>query len=98
MNLMQTLLATQYSSINIRKIKFIAYIYIHFNHNVDEKSYISTKIEAGKQLHAFFLLTTEQRQWRQDIADVQSDCREPCLFWRHLKSCDVAWLNVIIGM
>ena len=48
--------------INIRKIKFIAYIYIHFNQNVDEKSDISAKIEAGKHLHAVFLLTAIQRQ------------------------------------
>ena len=48
---------------------FIAYIYIHFNQNVDEKSDISAKLEAGKKkqhLHAVFLLK----------ADVQSDCRE----------------------
>ena len=51
-----------YTSINIRKIKFIVYIYIHFNQNVDEKSDISAKIEAGKHLHAVFLLTAEQRQ------------------------------------
>ena len=43
-----------YSSINIRKIKFIAYIYIHFNQNFDEKSDISANIEAGKHLHAVF--------------------------------------------
>ena len=40
-------------------MKFIAYIYIHFNKNVDEKSDISAKIEAGKHLHAVFLLTAE---------------------------------------
>ena len=51
-----------YSSINIRKIKFIAYIYIHFNQNVDEKSDISATIEAGTHLHEVFLLTAEQRQ------------------------------------
>ena len=51
-----------YTSINIRKSKFIAYMYIHFNHNVDEKSDISAKIEAGKHLHVVFLLTAEQRQ------------------------------------
>ena len=54
-------------SINIRKNKFIAYIYIRFNQNLDENSYISTKIEAA------FLLTAEQR-------DVQSDYKEPYLF------------------
>ena len=40
---------------------FIAYIYIQFNQNVDERSDISAKIEAGKPLHAVFL-TAEQRQ------------------------------------
>ena len=47
------------------KNNFIAYIYMHFNQNVDEKSYVSAKIEAGKHLHAVFLLTAEQRQWRR---------------------------------
>ena len=51
-----------YTSINIRKIKFIAYIYIHFNQNVGKKSDVSIKIEAGTHLHAVFLLTAEQRQ------------------------------------
>ena len=84
-----------YTSINIRKIKFVAYIYIHSNQNVDEKSDIYAKIEAGKHLHAVFLLTAEQRQWRHDVADVQSDCRE---LWFILKSWDVALLNIIICM
>ena len=51
-----------YTSINIRKIEFIAYIYIHFNQNVDEKFDISAKIETGNYLHAVFLLTAVQRQ------------------------------------
>ena len=59
-----------YTSINIRKIKFIAYIYIYFNQNLDEKSYIIVKTEAVKHLHALLLLTANS-------ADVQSDCREP---------------------
>ena len=80
---------------NSRKIKFIAYIYIHFNQNFDEKSDIRGKIEAGKHLHAVFLLTAELHKWRHGGADIQSDCREP---WFILKWCDVAWLNVIIGM
>ena len=37
------------------KNKFIGYIYIHFNQNLDEKSYISAKIEAVKHLHAVLL-------------------------------------------
>ena len=44
---------------NAEKIKFIAYIYIHLNQNVYEKSDISVKSEAGKHLHAVFLLTAE---------------------------------------
>ena len=44
---------------NSRKIKFIAYIYIRFNQNLDEKSYISAKIEAVKHLFVVFLLTAE---------------------------------------
>ena len=59
-----------YTSINIRKVKFIAYINIHFNQNVHEKSDFSAKIEAGKHLHAVFLLTAEQRQRTHDV---QSD-------------------------
>ena len=50
-----------YTSINIRKIKFIAYTYIRFYPEVDEKSVIKAKTEAGKHLHAVFLLTAEQR-------------------------------------
>ena len=86
------------TSINIRKIKFIAYIYIHFNQNVDEKYDISAKIEAGKHLHVVFLLTVEQRQWRHDVAKSNQIVESHGLFWRHLKSCDIAWLIVIIGM
>ena len=46
---MQTLLATQCSLFfnqYQKPIKFIAYIYIRFNQNFDEKSCISAKIEA----------------------------------------------------
>ena len=44
---MLTLPATQcrFSSINTRKHKSIAYIYIRFNQKFDNKSYISTKFE-----------------------------------------------------
>ena len=51
-----------YTLISIRKIKFIAYIYILFNQNLDEKLYISSKIEAVKHLHALFLVVAEQHQ------------------------------------
>ena len=40
---------------------FIAYIYICFNQNRDEKLIISTNIEAVKYLYAVFLLIAEQR-------------------------------------
>ena len=46
---------------DIRKIKFIAYIYIRFNKNLDEKSHLSAKTQADKHIHAVFLLTAEQR-------------------------------------
>ena len=61
---MKTLLATQ-CSLHFdkhQKIKFIAYVYSHFNQNVDEKIDMSAKIEAGKHLHAVFLQTAEQCQ------------------------------------
>ena len=41
---------------------FIAYIYIPFNKNLDEKSYISAKIKAVKHLHAVYPLIAEQRR------------------------------------
>ena len=58
------MLATQssLSSINSRKIKFIANIYIRFIQNIDETFYISAKIEAVKHLHAVFLLSAEQHR------------------------------------
>ena len=37
-----------------QKIKFIAFIYIYFNQSLDEKPYISAKLEAVKQFHIFF--------------------------------------------
>ena len=76
-------------------MKFIAYIYIPFYPEIDEKSGIGAKIEAGKHLHAVFLLTVEQRHWRHDVGDVQSDCRAPWFIFTSLKH-DVAWLNAII--
>ena len=45
-----------------QNIKLIAYIYIHFNQNPGEKSYIRAKIEAVKHLYAVFLLKAEQRR------------------------------------
>ena len=63
------------TSINIRKIKFIAYIYIRFNRNLNEKinMYISAETETISYLHAIFSticgLSVEQHR--------RSDCREP---------------------
>ena len=45
-----------------QKIKFIAYIYIRFNQNLDDISYIIAKIDAVKHLQAVFLLTAEKRR------------------------------------
>ena len=77
-----------YISINIRKIKFNAYILMPFNQNLDKKSYVGPKIEEVKHLHAVFLLTTEQRRRpiRWYIAMVYFDVT------------DVAWLDVVIGI
>ena len=50
-----------YTSINFRKNKLIAYIYIRFNQNLDEKSYISANIEAVS-IYTHFLLSAEQRR------------------------------------
>ena len=48
-----------YTSINIRKMMFIAYIYFLFD--IDEQFGITAKIEAEKELHADFLLKADQR-------------------------------------
>ena len=67
----ETLLATQCSlHYKHQKINFIDYIYSLFNQNLDIKSNISCKTEAIKQLHAFFLLTAEQGQWRHGVATI----------------------------
>ena len=50
-----------YTSINIRKMKFIAYIYIPVSQNLVKQSYVSAKIEAVKHLHEVFLQTEEQQ-------------------------------------
>ena len=54
----------------------IAYIYLLFYLEIDEQFDITAKIEAEKELHADFLLKADQRHWRHDASDVQSDCRE----------------------
>ena len=80
-NLLQKFAATlkKFSAQGAKKVEYG--IYIHFNQNLDKKSYMSALIEAVNNLHWFLLLTSKQRQWGRDIANVQSDCIEPCLFW-----------------
>ena len=50
-----------YTSINIRKMLFIAYIYFLFYLKIDKQFGITAKIEAEKELHADFLLKADQR-------------------------------------
>ena len=50
-----------YTSINIRKMMSIAYIYFLFYLEIDEQFGIRAKIEAEKELHADFLLKADQR-------------------------------------
>ena len=50
-----------YTSINIRKMMFIAYIYFLFYLEIDEQFGVRAKIEAEKELHADFLLKADQR-------------------------------------
>ena len=49
------------TSINIRKMMFIAYIYFLFYLEIDEQFGITAKIEAEKELQADFLLKADQR-------------------------------------
>ena len=57
-----------------------AYIYLLFYLEFDEQFGITAKIEAGKELRAVFLLTADQRHWRHDVSDVQSDVENHGLF------------------
>ena len=59
-----------YTSTNIRKIMFIACIYILFYPELDEKSEIRARIEAGNHLHAVFALTAKQRS--DSVIDVMT--------------------------
>ena len=52
-------------------------IYLLFYVEIDEQFGITAKIQAEKELHADFLLKADQRHWRHDVSDVQSDGREP---------------------
>ena len=67
-----------YTSIKFRK--FIAYIYIYFNQNLDERSYISDKNESVKHLHAVLLLIAEHRQWRNEVATSIQTVEKPVYF------------------
>ena len=58
-------------------------IYIPFNQNLDEKSYMSAKTEAVKHLHAVFLLTMAQ-------------CRRPIRLEKAMVYCDVIDVNVTL--
>ena len=59
-----------YTSINIRNMIFIAYIYFLFYLEIDEQFGITAKIDAD------FLLKADQRLWRHDVSDVRSACWE----------------------
>ena len=57
---------------------------------IDEQFGITTKIEAGKELHADFLLKVDQRHWRHGVSDVQSDFKES---WFILTSFTAGYLR-----
>ena len=62
---MLTLLATEcclHSKKRQKKNTFRAYIYIRFNQNFDEKSYISATIEFSETFTGSFLLISEERK------------------------------------
>ena len=61
------------------------------------KSYISAKFEAVKQLHSVYLLTAWKRHLRNTSPTSNQIGVTHDLIPRHLKSYDVAWLNVVIG-
>ena len=87
---MQTLLATQCSLFfneYQKPIKFIAYIYIRFNQNFDEKSYINAKIEAVNIYTQFSA--------NCGIAPTSTQMVESIDYF---DATDVAWLDVVIGM
>ena len=56
------------TSINLMKNKFIAYMYIRFNHKLDEKSYISAKIKAVKHLHVSCSANSGTASLRPDMS------------------------------
>ena len=63
-------------------------MYIRFIQNLDEKSYISAKIEAVKQLHAVCFVNCGTVPTPNQIVEIHG------LFY----VIDVAWLDVVIGM
>ena len=50
-----------YTSINIRKMMSIAYIYFLFYLEIDEQLGITAKVEAENELHVDFVLKADQR-------------------------------------
>ena len=64
------------TSINIRKNKFIAYIYTCHSQNLDEISYISAKTESVKHLQAV-LVNNGTASKTTYVAEVKSDRRQP---------------------
>ena len=70
-------------------------LFLHsLNQSLEENSCINAKIEAVKHLFAFFfLLRAEQCQWRCNIADVQSDCREPSFIWTSPRRMEKIFAN-----
>ena len=83
-----------YTSIISRKIKFIAYIYIHFY----PEFYKTYKLKLN-QKNIYTQFYYKQRNTVIDVITSPNSSQiveDHGLFWRHLPSCDVAWLDVII--
>ena len=68
------------NSINIRKINFIAYIYIHFNPEFDEKSGMQAKIETWKHFIAYIYIHFNPE------FDEKSGMQAKIETWKHLHA------------
>ena len=77
---------------------FIAYIYLLFHLEIDEQFGITAKIEAEKELYADFLLKADQRHWRHDVSDVQSDCRELWFILTSFTACHLRSFWALISI
>ena len=74
------------------------FIFLRFTlGRVEEKSDISAKIEVGKHLFNTSSFSANNSDVMMSPTSNQI-VESHGLFWRHLKSCAFAWLNVIIGM